>query len=514
MKRFFGKILEFFGSRRFSSGAVTALVIMLVLVANIIIYTLASVFGLYISAKATYDYSIGGSLDSLFESLNAAGDKKVTVTFCMPRESLRTHSTGQYVLKTAEEYSERYSFIEIKYINLLTKMDEDGRIVDLSKYEKDLRGNDTHLRTHSIIFSTGEGAEENYTVLTDTYTSIGFADFFSLDSNRQAFAYVGEERFGSMVAWVLNREHKVAYFTMNHNETIDVNFANLLTSAGYYVDANGLDLGEVDVPDDAGVVVISNPTHDFRRGKEGSGVTSEIERLGAYMERGGSLYVAIDPLTERLTNLEDFIAEWGIEISGGEGEYGYSRDIVYNSVDSTNLSSTTFLVGYADGEMGSRVLDSFKSYKNKSVLITDAAMLKIKSALGAEPLLVTSDDAVAKRQNKTVTENESLAVAAASVRTMSSGKTSSVVLIPSVLLTNADVLVFNGYTNKEFVYSVFDNLLGAHTALYGTRSVIYDNGVVENLTQGTARALTVVLFTLPAIVAVVGAVITIRRKYR
>lgn len=512
-----GKITEriggFFGSRGFASGTVTALVIGVIIVANIIIYSLTSIFGLYIYSPMTYDYSLTGALDGHFES-KTDENTVVNVTFCMAKEDLQKDSAGMFVLRTAEYYAEKYPFIKLNFVNLLTKIDNEGNYVDLTKYQKDLRGNDVHLRTSSVIFSTGEGAEENYRVLTNDRTAAGFSDFFSLDGSGRAYAYIGEEVFGSNVAWVLEREHKVAYFTANHGETMDFAFASLLSSAGYYIDT--VNLRDNEVPSDAAMLIISNPTADFERAKKGSGITAEIERIEKYLKngndgKGGRLYVAIDPFADAMPILEGFLSECGITVSGSKGEYGYVRDIVYDSTRSIALDSSAFIVDYGKGELASKIHSSYKDIKSGGVLISDVARLTLSE--GAEALLTSSEGAVAMRGSETVSSEGSFALAAYS-RLKYENSEGGVFVIPSALLTNADLLVFNGYSNKELIYSLFDECFDSSLAVYGTRSVVYDSGVVENLTQKTAGIFTACLMLIPVALICVGAFITVRRKNR
>lgn len=514
MNKLFKKVGGFFGSRGFSSSAVTALIIGVIVVLNILMYTLTSAFGLYLYSPITNDYGITGATDELFAEAEKTG-KKVTVTFCMAEDDLARHGTGAFVLETARAYEERYDFIELKFVNLLTKMDENGNIVDLSKYTSDLRGNETKLYTHSVIFSSGEGAEENYRVLTDTYSSAGFADFYTLDTKGTAYAYSGEEVLGSMIAWVLNKEHKVAYFTQNHGETIDVTFANMLSSAGYYVDV--VNLRQQAVPDDAALVIISNPITDFERGKEGSGVYTELDRLQTYLKdgnggRGGRLYVSVDPYADELPILEEFLSEWGIEIVGDEGEFGYVRDVIIDPTDAIAIDRMSFIATYGESEMAKKIVSNVRNYTESRVLLSQVSRLKLTG--DAEALLLTSSDAIATRGGEEVDSTGSYIVAAYSERDEGDGAVSGVFVVPSALLTNADLLVANGYSNKEFLYSLFEEVFDANVGIYGTKSVMFDTGIVENLTQRTAIIYTVLILMIPTAIAVAAVVITVRRKNR
>ncbi len=505
-------------SRGFNSGVVSALVISLVVVFNILLYTLTSLFGLTLGFPDKVNTSVGASMEEMFADVIASGER-VSVTFCMDRDDLLVDATGKYVLRTAEAYAEKYDFIDLRYVNLLTQLevDEAGntKYVDLSKYKKDLRGGEIPLRTNSLIFSFGEGEEENYKVVTDTNTSAGFADFYTLDSTGSPFAYVGEEVFGAMLSWVITREHKVAYFTEGHGETADRALALLLSCAGYYIDT--IDLRDADADtklaaDDCGMLIISNPITDFERSQDPTVMRAEIEKIETYLASGGNLYCALDPYGARHASLEGFLAEWGITLAGGEGDYGYNRDIIVDSGSSVSLDSLRFIASIAnDGTLNSKIAENATAHKSGGVLVSDASRLTLSG--GAEALLYTTAAANAVREGSVI-ETGKMVAAAISSRENADGTAANVVVLPSVLITNADVLTANGYLNKELIYSIFDVGFGAAYGIYGTESSMFDAGVIENLTGRRATVYTVILVCIPLALATVGAVITIKRKNR
>lgn len=518
MSKFKDKLKGAFSSRNLTSSATAALIIAVIVVLNVIIYTLTSVFGLYLFSPTTYDFSLSGATDELFREAEEDGTE-VTVTFCMAENELEMNSRGAFVLRTARRYAEKYPFIKLRFVNLLTSMDKDGNIVDLSHYKTDMRGSETPtpMTSSSVIFSSGEGNMENYRVITDTYSTDGFADFYAVDEQGYAYSYYGEEIIGSMIAWVLHREHKVAYMTANHSETVDSVFANQLASAGYYVDV--INLKKEEVPDDAGLVIISNPTSDFERSREGSDVRTELDRLESYLKdgndgRGGCLYVSIDPYADKLPVLEGFLSERGITVMGAKSEYGYSRDVVVDAGGGVTLDNLSFVATMADGKVAGAMAERFAAYTSSSVLLSNASRLGIDPALGAEALLISSENSVAMRGNEAVDRGGSYAVAAYSEREEEDGARSRVFVVSSVLLTNADVLIANGYSNKEFIYSLLEVAFDGEVGIYGTRRIVFDTTIVEGLTQKMAGVYTAILVAIPVALAVVGTVVCIRRKNR
>lgn len=518
MNKFLKKAEGFVASRGFSAGVVTAMVVAIVIVANIIIYAITSLFGLSLSSPIKRDYThISEGTEKLLAPAEEKGDK-VTITFCMSREELEVHDTGKYVLATAEAFDEKYEFIELRFINLLTQMDENGALVkNLADYKTDMRGNPTELRTHSVIFEHEGG---NYRVLTDAYSPAGFSGFYTLDASGVAYAYSGEEVIASMVSWVLQRndERKTVYFTENHGETVDATFGNLLTAAGYYIDTVNLrTVGKV--PEDAAFLVISNPITDFERAAEGSGVYTELECLEDYLRtgnggRGGKLYVSIDPYADRLDNLEELLAKFGVKLAGREGEFGYSRELVVDPSESRATDGMSFNAYYGEGETSKRVIARFADYNTGKLLMSQVSRLELDSSKGAEALLLSSGTSRVICEGETVDKAGGYAVAAYSERAEGSGAVSEIFVVPSILMTNSDILLSGGYSNRNYVYALLDEIFEADTALYGAKSIVYQSGAVENLTQRAARIYTVILLAIPTVIGAVGAAVVIRRKRR
>ena len=197
--------------------ALTAVVILAIVAANVILYVLSLFVNIYISPPTPDELVISGSTDSVFEEAIKEG-RKVKVSFCYPEETLKNHDTGSFVYNTAKQMEERYpGFIELEYINFITMRDSNGDLVDFSRYKTDEHGNENKFNRSTVIFE----CENNYKVVTDSYSSVGFADFYTLNTAGEALAYNGEEFFSSMVNWVLYDEHKVAYFTVSHSEQFD-----------------------------------------------------------------------------------------------------------------------------------------------------------------------------------------------------------------------------------------------------------------------------------------------------
>ncbi len=513
--------MAFITGRNFASGLLVAIVIAAVVFVNIIAYTLTSFFELYIYSPEEDDLSISDASDKLFADARAAG-KKVSITFCMDKKVLSEHDTGSFVHKTAEEFKARYpELIELNYVNVYTKLYSDsegyenGEIFEASRYEKvtdPVTGKEHSYRilSSSVIFEyTAEDengiVKRNFRVVTDSYTTAGFADFYTLDSSLNMTSYNGEEMFASMISWVLRDSHGTAYMTTGHGETADLALASALVCAGYYVE--NIDLKRQDVPDDAELLIISNPKNDFERSSNPA-LATEISRLTEYKERGGKFFVATDPYVKKLPVLENFIAEFGISVLKTDDG---SKYIVKDSDNAITTDGFTLVADYSDKPVASAMLSQTEEYGG-NVIIRDAAALSLSG--NAEPLLLASPSSVCQAGGVTVSDGGSYTIAAVSSLQSPEGTSAQMFFIPSIYLTATDAMITNGYSNKNFIYSLLGEFYGEGLMPYGCSAIVFNDGMLENLTMGTARLYTALFMAVPAVTAIVGAVVLIRRKNR
>jgi len=512
MSKFKEKVGGFFGGEKFSSGMLTVILIGLVIVVNVIVYVLDVYFGLFLYKPDTDDLTISGAAEQMFAEPFGEG-KEVTVMFCQPRDDMAVHTTGSLVLNTAEQLKEKFpDNIKLEFINILTQMKPDGKggyeYIDLTPF-RDANG-DGELETllsSSVIFI----CDNNFKVITDNYSTAGYADFFTLSSSGTPMSYNGEEMLCAMISWVMHDEHKTAYFTTYHGETADIGFRNMLTASGYNIDT--IDLREKEIPADAELVVISNPQQDFERAAANSTVRTEIERLRTFMERGGNLFVALDPYVEKLHVLEEFVAEYGISVSETKTESGLLRNIIRDSNNAITADFFTLVADYPDNDVASTIKQTVAKYNTASVIVRENAALSLSGEL-AKPLLLSSPSSALYAGADVVDNGGSYCIAATSSVDASEGA-GKIFVVPGVYLTATDTLITGGYANREFLFALIDEVYGKENLPYGCKTVYYTTSeVLENLTMGTARVYTVLILAVPAALAVVGAVIIRKRKNR
>lgn len=500
---------HFTGNRKLklTSDAIAALIIGVVIVVNVIAFALTQAFSLYLYKLDVADLSLSGSTDEFFAEAIDNGSR-VTVMFCQAEDDVKKNSTGSFVLTTAKNFAERYpDFIDLEFVNIITGKNSKNEFVDVTQYQqKDANGKPYPIYKTSVIFIDEISGRSK--VLSDASTE-GYASFYTLDSSGSALSYNGEEMMAAMVNWVLTEKHDTAYFTSTHGEVADIGLGNMITAAGYNIDI--IDLRRNEVPDDAAMIVISNPIKDFERAMEGSNVYSEIERLRGYIEKGGCIYVAIDPYTERHEVLESFLKDYGITISSAENDGKVLRNIVRDSRNAITADSFTLVCEIPDGKYASAIADSVEKFGAHSVIQRECAALELSN--GAEPILLSSAASETYAGDKKTDNSGRYCVGAIGFCENEFGEDGRIFVTSSIYLTSTDALVANGYSNRVFVYSLLENVFsGGNNMPYGCNTVYYNTEVLENLTMGKARLYTALIMAVPTALAVVGAVVVTRRK--
>ena len=506
MNKFTKTVTACIKSRGAFSAAFTAVVLALVVFVNLIIYALSSVLPLYIYSPEETDFSISEATDVLFyDAINAK--REVTVTFCSYEDVVSSHDTGSFVYNTAKQFAERYpELIKLRFINVFTKLDADFNSVaeELATYEAD---ESVFINNTSVIFST----ETNYRILTDYYTTAGYANFYTLTEDLTITSYNGEEVFASSVMWALRERDSQgkAYFTKGHGETANMIMQTVLNSAGYEVEQ--IDLRKNDVPEDAEILCISNPLADFERGAEGSTLVTEYDRLKAYAKRGGNFYVVFNYYSKPLPVLEGFVAEFGISYrTDDEGV----RTVIKESSNAITADGFTLVADYASGEIPEKMKETIvdRTGGNGNVIMREVVALELSG--NARPILVSSPSSILQASGRTVDDEGNYVISAYSTAKNDSAEDAKLFFMFDGNVTANDAVVANGYSNRDFLYSLFDVVYGKDGLPYGCRSVVFDEQRLENLTMGEARWYTVALLAIPAVVAALGTVVMIRRKNR
>ena len=496
MKQFWQKCKAYVTPARLSRLGIAALVIAVVIAVNAVTYALTSTLGLYLYDARGLDLTLSDAPEAALSRAAEEGDT-VTVLFCQAEDDVRAHATGANVYETAKQMAERFpSLIELEFVNIVIHPER------VAAYRDEENGQ--YVSSTSVIFIHGE----NYRILTTVNNSMGYIDFYTLDTNTGAIvAYNGEEVLTAGVLWVLQDEHKKVYFTEGHFETATLTLTSLLGNAGYSIGV--LDLHSEEGPSDAEMVVISNPMQDFEKAGAAA-MRAELDRLESYMDRGGTVLAMLDPsLKEDLSNLKGFLATYGITVTASEaGEVGLVRD----TTGAVSTDGMSVQCRFGTGTLATRLREEVETYADGSVKLPWTGALTLDASLGAEALLTASPTSVLYAGGEVIDREGSYALVGYGERERE-GQTSRVVVVPSAYLTESGAMISNGYANRDFLYALLASLdEDAGIMPMNCRMALITDTTLENLTLGTARWITAAVLTVPVALGVVGFVILLRRR--
>lgn len=487
------KLAKRFAGKEKESRLLITAVIVLFVVCNILIAYLASTFGWYFLATDRMFYTLSGVTDEYFDEINPDG-RRVEFYFCMSRTGLCENNTYERILNTVEQYDERYDFFSVKHLD--TYYD----YATLEKFSKDELGNPVAIDNQSVIVYSPDTGKREVRALSTFY------HFDAEDTTNDDMIFNGEEIVAALVGAVLGENRPKALFTMGHGEAPTQSFANAFYSSGF--DITTQDLSKGDIPADVTLVVIASPRYDFEEYADKT-ITCEISRLRDFVKRGGTVLYMRNPSVGGLARLDAFYGEYGIV-----AESGMITDPVH-SVDPTGKS---VLLQYDTGSAASSVRDHAMRYNTSRLVAAGVSSLTLKSVDGAfaTPLLHTFDTAQNAVNGETVSVSpaDGYIVAAYSKTEEYHGKRGHVAMIAAEAFADVDTMETDGYSNKEFLFSLLKETTGASNPI-GCGVVLLNTYPLEDMTRGTANVyLAIFGGAIPLAVAFAGFFILRRRAHK
>ena len=476
-------------NRRLLGTAFLSAVLAVLILLNVIFGALAARFGWYFYAAERYEHTVGEASYALLRDVPEG--KRVRVLFCMAEEELLDDPIYSLVLTTLRQLEERHDFIDIEFKNIYLNPGEVKPFRTRTVAGKTV---EYAITEQSVIFVSGEDASD--------FRVVQLESFFVLDSEEVITAYNGEEMALASIAYILRDTHPVAAFTTGHGENFGelLAFYTTLTAAGY-----DITLLEPDgpIPPEVELVAITNPRWDFERGAAGSGVQAELDRLDAFLARGGDLFVSLDPYVKsELTNLRAFLGARGLIAT---------QDVIRDPENSITYDGFTLVTEMESSPLGGRLGERIGAYSGSRAIVKEASSLVCTAAEGwvAEPILSSSPTSETYKNGVKTGEAGRYTVLAAAKDTAGDA---TVILTSSVFLLANDVMNSGTYINRDVVLAAIEDASGM-TAPVGCRLLPIENNRIEDLTMGVARLYAVLLsVALPLAVCAVGLFICIRRR--
>lgn len=469
-----------------SGVALVALVLAFFYLVNLIVLGAANHFSWYFYTTAQYDLSISGAADELLSDIDTSTDK-VEIIFCDIEENVKQSAQLDYVYETAVGLAERYpDLIELSFVNMWL---EPARV---APYRVAADGSEQKLNASTVVVDYG-----------GEFVLNSAAAFYTLDAEDYVVAYNGEEIFVASILWVTAKTHPVAYFTANHGEEIPSSLYRQLTAAGYKVES--LDLAAVsEIPQDAGMVVISSPLYDFQRTAPGSTYVSELTKLENYLASDGKLYVSLHPAyVEKMPRLSDFLASYGISVGLGT--------LIDHDAALPGSAGYSLITAFSEEGIAKTLADRVGAGGRRTVLSYAAPLALVESSkANAAPILYSPSSARLLRDGA---ESEIGRTPLLALSEMKEGE-GMLLVASSPFLADTTLMNGAGYGNKTLVNSIL-SLFGAKRVPDGIPAVQVDRSAIEDLTSREADLYTVLMAgVIPVGLLAFGLVLHVRRKNR
>ena len=480
--------------------ALTVLILVVVVLLNASVTTLALRYGWYINMNPTLLYPVTDTCyDYLDEFVIPNASEGIRIIFCDEEENIRGDVTQSYVLGTALELASRYpETVTVEYINVW----ENPKLARSYGVTADT----------SVVVASGE--QHKVCTLRDFFV-------FPVGDTENPSAYNGEKRFAVAMKAVVSPDAPVAYMTLNHGEsTKDYALMYALTDAGYMI--NYLDALSFDIPEDCGLLVSYNPARDFTSVDGVSGV-SEIDKLDAYLQKGGKFmyFVSADTFAAGgFENIESYLAGWGVTFAHDTGAEGVEECFALKdsahaiTTDGYTLLGTVPAVGSA-----SRMLGNVEGV----LRVANATAIRIPSAFSEvsgdyvsgtrtlTPLLRTYGGAEAWAGGRPVDRtSEGYDLVTLTTDSASGG---SVLVCSSIDFAIEATLQGAGYGNASFLLSTL-TAMGKEEIPVSLKSQPISDDSIHILTTAQARNITIALVAVPTLIVTVwGVIVLIRRKF-
>ncbi len=368
------------------SAALTALIIVVVMIVNLGFSALASRYGWYPDMTPDKLYTISDACmellrngDPVFESespikmvdkireehkaANAAaglseGDAgyldenvSINIIFCDYKDNVRDNATQRYVHDSAEEIAIEFpDHVKLKYVDTVRNPSA------VTKYR---------VSSTSYIYPTDVIVE-----FGSEYRVCDISSFYRVNEGETTpWAYDGERKLAGAILAVTRAESPIACITNNHGETENTALKSTLEDAGYKV--QDIDLASEEIPENCRLVVVFNPNSDFKV-NDGISEIDEISKLDAFLDQTNSLMVFMSPDSPVLHNLEEYLTEWGIAFDRTpDNDYPY---LIKDSSQAISVDGYTLIADYFKYGLGGAFTEDMRSVKVPKNVIFPRAM--------------------------------------------------------------------------------------------------------------------------------------------
>ncbi len=480
------KKTSFFKSRGFKYGsfatAMTALLIVVVIAANMVLSTLSDRYSWALDFTSTGMYDISDATKQVVNSLDPSVYIEITVFY-------NENSYPYYLSEPIKRFANLSDNITVTYV------DPEKNPASLNQY-----GTEYNIQSGAVVMKSG-----------DRVRVFNVDDYLEQDSETGAMRIYIEERLAAGVLFVTKEEIPVVYFVNGHGEEGYESLMNMIAN-------NGAEVKEIDLMTDtegfdpaSKLMVICNPTRDYS--------DSEIRLIQDFLSNGNQLgrnlmyFASTDSIS--VPNLERFLKDWGIQFNNDmvlDDEYcvGTTPYMVIPKFTSEEIMNTGSVMTTVTSPITPNARSLTMLFEENSSYITQPLITTFEeTSYSKDKTVVTS---TWDRQDTDKSGPFTVAALSMNYKYVNNIQVQNYVFVSgSVDMLESSILTYSG--NGEYLMQIYKMMVNEEddTILAAQKST---SSSVATLNKNQTLAMTlVVLVILPLICLIVGLAVFIRRRF-
>lgn len=473
------------------SSVLTAVLLAVVIVLNIAVTALCDHYRLYFDMTEGQVFSLCDATKELMADVDA----DINIYFATEEDKISEQSIYlYYVYQTAMQMQAEFDNVHVKCVDIIKNPGFFKSYYTTAAQD---------IYTTSVIVESGS-----------EFRLYAIEAFFVNNEEGKIWAYEGEYKLVSAVLSLTAAESPIACFTTAHGEKTGqsaLETVKLFEDGGF--DVREIDLSKEDIPENTRIVIINDPVYDFA-GIE-AGDNNEIDKLDAFADGFGTLMVFTSPShAGKLTNLSEFLAEWGI---------GFTPDTyIKDTENSVDVYGKVVLANYEKDTPGASLYsDISKLGEMPKTVFRDAMPLKIleakqenlSGAREVSAIFTAHDSAVAVHDGEETNADGAplMTISTETVVRNNDYYNTYVIVSGSSDYLNDVYLRSDAYANSDVLYNTM-RITGRDKILADIDIKVLDNTELVVSTLDANKWTVALTVTLPAILAVIGICVFVRRK--
>lgn len=493
---------KFFKSRKLKYGAIgaafTAAFIAFIVIFNVIFSALASHYMWYFDMTDTQLFTLSEASYDIMSDVTS----EVNIYFASEPDELMSgtySSYTRYIYTTALQLEEAFENVNVECVDVLKNPEFFREFYNTAQ---------TDIDTDSVVVQSGSEVR--------VFTAEAFYSFDDPSDLSTVWAYNGEKKLISGILQVTQTNTPKVAFTTEHGESISdaLYLASLFAENGFTVDT--VDLTKDELDEDCRILIIFNPKYDFVGAEAEDQSKNEIEKIDAFLDDFGCLMVFSSPENAgNLKNLNEFLAEWGIAYT--------ANTTVRDMEHSMSVDGYSIIAEYQKGTLGAGLYTTLNDLATPpKTIIRSAAPIEILWETGGgvnasrqvSPILTSYSTSELMKQGLPA-ETGSYNIATITRETVIVDNEyyySHVMAFGSPSFVSGSYIESNSFANEDIVSAAM-KAIGRERVLAVIERKPLDDSDITITTAESNRLTVIMTFAIPAVIALAGAVVIIRRKH-